>query len=299
MSEKDIIKRVAPLLSQKKSVKTGPGDDCAVIDSGGEKYFLIAADQVVSDIHYERKSTPPELIAAKLLKRNLSDIAAMGGIPDLAVMTVASAVSDPAWHERFFRSLNSEAEKHGVSVCGGDFSSMPSDSCDVFSLTITGHAEKNKLCLRANARRGQFIYVTGEFGCSFRSGHHLSFAPRLEEAAFLAGAYTSAMIDVSDGLLKDLGRVAEASGAGAALVTEDIPLRAGADLAAALSDGEDYELLFTVDPERAESLERNWPFKTALTKIGYITSGADGMIIGASDSSDLSKKYKTGYEHYA
>ena len=165
---------------------------------------------------------------------------------------------------------------------------------EALSLTILGKVEREKLCLRKNVREGDLLFSTGCFGNSFRSGHHLHFRPRLAEARFLAGDFTCAMQDVSDGLLKDAARLAEASELALVLEPERIPLREGAVLPDALTDGEDYELLFAVPEDRCTALEKAWPFPdTPLSRIGRFTRGTPGSISGVPNC-----QLETGYDHF-
>ena len=295
MKEHDLIKTIIPFFRQAPSIVTGPGDDCAVIDVGTEKLMLAAVDQIAGGIHYIEKTDPLDKAAEKLLKRNLSDIAAMGGIPSYALITVSATLSDDD-ALLFFKALAAEAEKYNVTICGGDISAS-AKGASVFTLSIIGWVEKEKLCLRSTAEPGDFIYVTGSFGNSFKSGRHLDFKPRLEEARFLAGDFTNAMIDVSDGLLADLGHILELSKAGAILDTSAIPLNPGSTLENALSDGEDYELIFAVPPLKAARLEASWPFKTKLSRIGFFREELQGL---AYDSSgiNLSEKIRGGFDHF-
>jgi thiamine-monophosphate kinase len=281
MNEKEILDRIPKIFPQGEEVLIGPGDDCAVLDFGMDSYFLMAVDQLVSDIHYDRDSTFAAKIAKKLLNRNLSDIAAMGGKPAHALATMAlskKTASDDYWIKEFLESLSKESETWGISVCGGDISSSGSDS-DSFSLTITGWVTKESLCLRSSAKPGDLLLATGLFGNSLPSGHHIDFTPRIEQAEFLAGAFTKAMIDVSDGLLIDSARLAEMSGLGLILEPKTIPAREKASLKKRLTDGEDYELLLAVHPEKAKLLLHEWPFDDIpLTEIGLFTSENPGIV---------------------
>ncbi len=297
MNELKLIRHITPLLKQNADTVVGPGDDCAVVRVGGE-LLLLAVDQVVSGVHY-LPSTPPEKVAEKLLKRNLSDIAAMGGTPFCALLTLAGNIVDENWYLRFFDRLAVAAEHYGVSVSGGDIATLPPDSPAeslVATLTITGKVEGNKICCRSRAVPGQVVMATGCFGNSFYSQHHLDFEPRLAEGLFLAGTYTNCMIDVSDGLLLDAGRIAEASGVGMEFDCQSIPLRPGATPEGALTDGEDYELVFTVDQDKLPFLRSAWPFKTPLTVIGKTISAHPGLVFDEKGV-NLSAANKKGYEH--
>jgi thiamine-monophosphate kinase len=297
MKEKEIHQMIYKTFRQGRGVAVGPGDDCAALDFGGSRYFLAATDQLVSDVHYIKGKTSAAAIAKKLFNRNISDIAAMGGTPAFALLTVASHSADRKWYSDFIRSIQKEASKWNVSICGGDISSVKKD-VTVCTLTINGWVDKNKICLRSNAKPGDILYASGLFGNSFKSGHHLSFTPRIEAAKFIAGKFTRAMIDVSDGLLIDAQRLASASGVGLVIDTARIPLRKGASLRTALSEGEDYELIFAVHPSKSTMLGKKWPFKNIrLTRIGKFTSGKKGMIYDL-EQRELTAIHKTGFDHF-
>ena len=314
MDENSILNSIFPLLKQGSDIVVGPGDDCAVIDIGNEnKYFLIAADQIISNVHYDPLITTPKEAGAKLLKRNLSDIAAMGGYPSNAVVTLASENYDIPWIHSFYEGLTFEANKWNVSICGGDLSSIkkvnlfPNMKIDksakqsvlVTTLTITGYVDKNKLCLRSNAKSDDILFATGLYGNSYNSKHHLTFTPRIEEADFIASTYSKTIMDVTDGILIDLQRITKASNVTAKLYTKKIPFRKGTDkLKNALTDGEDYELLFAVPQEKAEKLMHSWPFKTKLTKIGKIIDKIQNIdIIDNSNKDLISIHKKNGWDH--
>lgn len=296
MNELEILRRLPDLLPQNCGVLTGPGDDCAVLDFGG-RVLLAAVDQLIGDRHYLRSVTEPAAAGAKLMKRNLSDIAAMGGVPRWALLTVAANGREAEWILKLIQGAAEAGHRYEVAVVGGDTASLASEG-ECCTLTILGEMPGNqKAVLRSGAQPGDLLVVTGVIGNSFASGHHLTFEPRLAEGAFLcAGGYASAMLDISDGLLLDALRLAEASTVSVLLEKEAVPLRDGATRENALSDGEDYELLFTVPPERFEKLMNCWPVRFApLTRIGLVTAGLPGVYdrTGAS----LTKGVKIGYEH--
>lgn len=278
VSEQKIIDLFMSRAGFSSRVVYGPGDDCAVLKYDSGHYQLFAVDQLVKDIHF-KSETSAELIAAKLLKRNLSDIAAMGGNAESALISMAANFAEFAdtekWFNLFFDGLVEESEKWGIDICGGDISS--SSAGLVLSLSISGTVEKDKLCLRSGALKGDKIFVSSFLGNSFKSNHHLNFTPRLSESRFLAGRYTNTVIDISDGLVKDLGRICKSSECGAELITENIPLRAGADLESALFEGEDYELLFAVSADKSAELLELWPFETELSLIGSFTESKNGI----------------------
>jgi thiamine-monophosphate kinase len=294
MNEESFTKKLTALFPQGADVVVGPGDDCAVLDFGTENLILAAVDQVISGVHY-LEGCPPSYVAGKLLKRNISDIAAMGGLPTHALLSLAVSPMDEEWLMTFHEAMAKLSQEYGISVIGGDMAHLFTKG-EVLSLTILGKVERGKLCLRSGVRKNDFLYATGSFGNSFYSGHHLEFIPRLKEARFLAGDFTHAMQDVSDGLVKDAARMADASGLALALEPEKIPLRHGASVEAALTNGEDYELLFAVPPSLAFRLERAWSFPTAITRIGTFSEGTPGQVTGIEDL-NLSQK-NTGYDHF-
>ena len=223
------------------------------------------------------------------MKRNLSDIAAMGGTPLWALLAVAASGRSPEWVLEFCRGVSECGKEYGVSLAGGDLASLKADT-EVCSLTILGEVPAGTAVLRSGARAGEKLYVTGRIGNSFSSRHHLDFTPRLQEGAFLRGR-ASAMLDVSDGVLLDAMRLARASQVDLVLEPGAIPLRDGAKLPEALSDGEDYELLFTAPA----GLEKIWPGELAeLSCIGEVRSGK-GRVLDPSGKEFESER--AGYEH--
>ncbi|MDD3886966.1 MAG: thiamine-phosphate kinase [Victivallaceae bacterium] len=273
LHELDILAKLLPALPQSPEVAVGPGDDCAALDMGGGILLLAAVDQTVSGVHYT-PDTRPERAGAKLLKRNASDIAAMGGVARWVLLATASGGGDGQWVLDFCRGAARAAEELGISLIGGDITALPAAG-EVGALTILGTVPKDEILRRTGAKEGDFLCVTGSCGNSFASGHHLDFTPRLAEGRFLAShRLASSAIDISDGVLLDLGRVAAASGTGFRIDTDLIPLRNGAALKQALTDGEDYELLFTTPPDRMDELKKTWRFETPFTVIGRAVSGA-------------------------
>ena len=298
MGEDAILHKVLAGLHQDRDTVLGPGDDCAVLSFGG-KWLLAATDQVFSGVHYDPATTPPEEIAAKVLKRNLSDIAAMGGVPRWALLALAATAREDEWMERFFAGLEATAQQYEVTVAGGDLGSLPGTArCEYAALTILGEVEKNKLCRRDRAQVGEAVLVTGELGNTFAGRHHLTFTPRLAEGRFLAGDWTHCMMDLSDGLAQDLRRLGKASGVAFALDGATLPCRSGADLRGALTDGEDYELVFTVARERVKELFAAWPFAVRLTAVGEVTAGEPGSWRLRTEEGDWSDREISGYEHF-
>ena len=234
----------------------GIGDDCAVLPTLRGRP-LLTIDPVIYGRHFDA-SVPPAAVGAKLLKRNLSDIAAMGGRPVAAViaLTLDRRVS-LSWLEKFYRGLAAAALRYGVPVVGGDVAEA--DGALAASLALLGAASGPRAVTRTGASTGDWIYVTGLVGDSIRSGHHHAFTPRLAEGAWLARQpAVRAMMDVSDGLAKDL-RELTPRGAQPAIAADLLPRRRGASVASALGEGEDYELVFALAARAGRpAFERSW-----------------------------------------
>jgi thiamine-monophosphate kinase len=229
----------------------GIGDDCAVLASTRHDQ-LVTTDPVIYGRHFD-ETVPARAAGAKLLKRNLSDIAAMGGRPRAAVVSLALAPeTSVAWLRGFYRGLADCARRHHVRIVGGDIAQAPAGFLGAF-LTLLGESTGARVLTRTGARVGDRLYVTGRLGGS-RHGKHFRFTPRLVEGAWLARRReVRAMMDVSDGLAKDLGALTPAD-CEPAVSPAAVPVSAAAFRAAqhsgrsplhhALSEGEDYELLF-------------------------------------------------------
>jgi thiamine-monophosphate kinase len=250
-------------------VSTGVGDDCAVLRIGARD-LLFKTDIVVEGVHFHAK-TPPRLVGRKALARALSDIAAMGGEPLAAVITLGlPAGESPARLAAIYRGLEALARDHRVALVGGE----TTRAAQLFlNVALLGECRAGAAVLRSTAKAGDLIYVTGRLGGT-QARHHLTFVPRLEEGRWLARhGLATAMMDLSDGLGADLPRLGRASGLGYAIDRGAIPRRRGISIDAAIHDGEDYELLFTVRPSRAASLKKKWPFAAPLHCIGIMRKG--------------------------
>jgi len=277
-----------------------PGDDCAALALGADRLLLLAVDQLVGGRHYVLDgpgAASPGQAGRKLLARNLSDIAAMGGTPLYCLVAVALAPSqDEAWLSQFFDGVLGLAREFGVHMIGGDLARAPGDA--VASLTIVGDVGGGDVCRRCGAHPGDLLYATGSFGGSLETGHHLSFVPRCREGRWLAesGAVT-AMIDVSDGLLLDCARLCRMSGVTGRLDLDAVPSAVpGLARGRVLGDGEDYELLFTVAAERVSAL-RAWPFADVpLTRIGRIFPPS-GVHVADMSGTPLDVAFG-GYDHF-
>lgn len=270
----------------------GIGDDCAVLPASRGRQ-LITVDPVIYGRHFD-DDVPPRAVGEKLLKRNLSDLAAMGGRPVAAVLALTlDARVDRRWLEAFYRGLAACARQYDVAIVGGDIAQA--DRVVAASLTLLGEAAGPRVLTRTGASVGDWMYVTGVLGGSFSSGHHFKFRPRLAEGAWLARRQdVRSMMDLSDGLAKDLHALTPPR-AQPAIQADALPRRTGCDVGHALAEGEDYELVFAVDgkADRA-ALERAWRRtfpRTRLTCIGrFVRAGAPAA--GAVNLADYH-----GYEH--
>jgi thiamine-monophosphate kinase len=273
LSEDAIVERITGKIRLNDRVKIGPGDDCAVILEG-DHYQLLKADCVVEQIHFSPE-TAAHAVGWKALCRTISDIAAMGGEPLDAVITVAvSPERTVDWLSQLYVGLRKAADRYGVNLVGGETSRSPGP---VFiSVALTGKVEKERLVTRRGGAVGDRLYVTGKLGGSIK-GKHLSFEPRLTEARWLTDKFrVHAMIDVSDGLASDLPRLAKASKTGFEIDRAALPRSEGCSEDAALADGEDYELLFAIGTDVAQTLENSWKQvfpNLPLTCIGRLTQG--------------------------
>ena len=302
LSETELIQLLTENLPADSSVLTGPGDDCAVLDWSGSK-LLFKTDAIVEGIHFER-DTPPEAIGRKALARALSDIAAMAGTPTHALITLGvHADMEPSLIEAVYQGLRDCAREHHVNIVGGETTSL---SQLTLSISLIGKASKP--ILRTGSAVGDAIFVSGELGGSL-AGHHLNFTPRLKEARWLSDQdIVHAMIDLSDGLATDLRHLLSDQ-TGAELLTRALPIRRAAKerardnpsgktaLLAALTDGEDYELLFTVSSKDAVPLLDGWKSafpETPLHCIGKIT---DQPGIALRDDKGVKPLTLHGYDH--
>ena len=275
-----------------------PGDDCAVFLPAQGRQQVIAADQLIEGRHY-LKGTSAKLCGRKLLARNLSDIAAMGAKPKYAILTCKlSEECDEKWLMDFHQGLLELASEFEVQLIGGDLARGPGPSN--FSLTITGSVEQ--AITRCGAQASDLLYATGSFGFSFETEHHLTFQARVPEGLLLNKlGIAKAMIDITDGLLLDSKRLLKAADQDLDLhfLTESIPRREfqsqAASLEQALTNGEDYELIFTIAPQDEKKLLENWTCATPITKIGHFQLGKQQIL--DQDKQSLESLMNQTYDH--
>jgi len=277
IGEDALIERLVALVPTGESAE-GPGDDCAVVDEGGEILLLLKTDALVEGVHFLREADP-EQVGWKAVARVVSDFAAMGGCPERFLATVALPNSmEIGWIEGFYRGMGKCFEAFGAILAGGETCRVPEGSAAVISIAATGKVKRGNLVTRSGGKAGDELWVTGELGGSL-SGKHLTFSPRIEEARWLAEHFKpSAMMDLSDGIARDLPRLGKASGCGYVIDKESIPISAGCDIDRALGDGEDFELMFAIS--ESVGLLEAWYVRfprLKLTKIGRLKKAGEGM----------------------
>ncbi len=279
IGEFGFIERIKHRLPADTSVLTPAGDDTAVVKPPPRgQQLLMTADMLVEGVHF-KPGTSPELIGWKALACNISDIAAMGGEPRHALVSVAmSPRTDVEAAEQLYKGLTRCAREFGVNIVGGD----TVKSCGlVVHVALTGEARPRDVVLRSGAAAGDVIFVTGPLGRAWKSGKDFRFRPRVREARALIsnGLKPSAMIDISDGLAADLGHILAQSRCSACLDESRMPLARGASLKEALYDGEDYELLFTLPQRKAAGLLKIDPSGRIYFPVGNIQAGRPAVYL--------------------
>ena len=259
-SENELLDLISGILPKPSpDVITGIGDDCAVIRRTAMKGVLelLKTDALVEGIHYS-PGTPLQSVGWKALCRPISDIAAMGGTPENALITVAAPAGwgSAEWLS-LYRGLGKAARLFRISIVGGETTGSP--GALFISVALTGTIHQKSLRLRSGGKPGDLICVTGKLGGSFKNGRHLRFHPRLAEGAWLgAQAGVSAMMDLSDGLGSDLPKLTAASGTSFKIDPGLLPRHRGCSIHDAISDGEDYELLCCVRPTHWKNIQSSW-----------------------------------------
>ena len=260
IGEDALIARLVALVPRDPDPAAGPGDDCAVIDPGPgfDRLELLKTDALVGRVHF-LPDDPARAVGWKAAARVVSDFAAMGGKPERFLVTVAlPAETLVSWVEELYRGIGDCLKAFGAVLAGGETSSVPPGSSPVISISAVGSVRRQHLVLRSTAAPGQSLLVTGLLGGSIR-GKHLQFTPRIKEAYWLVSNFKpTAMMDVSDGLAKDLPRLAAAAGCGFVIDEGRLPLTPGCTVGQALGDGEDFELLMAMEHGRVAGLLAAW-----------------------------------------
>jgi thiamine-monophosphate kinase len=290
------------------------GDDCAVLSTLPGTETLVTTDFSLEGVHFRREWHPADSVGHRCLTRGLSDIAAMGGEPFAAFLSLALPADLPQrWADQFFDGLLNTAKKAGVTLAGGDVAQSPSGV--LADITVMGTVPAGRAIRRSTAQPGDRIFVSGELGAPFALLEQMYAAPnrRLRASSYPAHFYPqaqlalarylrdkqipSAMIDISDGLSLDLTRLCRASKVGALLQENAIPIatlnRHEVELRHALHGGDEYQLLFTVPPGRRLPAEYQ---DVPLSLIGYITEGDEISI--EHDNGYITELEPLGWQHF-
>jgi len=272
IGEDRLLDRLLSRLSLGKEVVNGPGDDCAVVETCDHQNLLVLkTDCVVAGVHFLPTASALD-VGWKAMMRPLSDFAATSAVPQSALITlIAPEQTNIEWVEQLYRGLGRAAKRFKVSIVGGEMSGTSGPVA--ISVSVVGFVERNRCVSRRGGKAGDDLFVTGRLGGAVKK-KHLQFIPRIVESRWLTRNFPiHAMMDLSDGLGADLPRLAKASRVGFAIEVENLPLARGAKIDNAISEGEDYELLFAISPRERTRLEREWPKKfrkLPLTRIGRL-----------------------------
>ncbi|MEW6026778.1 MAG: thiamine-phosphate kinase [Planctomycetota bacterium] len=302
-SEFGYIKWLQTYLKYGKEVLVGSGDDCAVVKLPDGKLLYSTTDTIVEGIDFWPSNATPKQIGYKSAAVSLSDLAAMGveysSIYALISASLPKKFARPPFTHPLFKGMHFACKRFGVQIIGGDLSITRGPI--TITSTLLG-ISKSKPVTRLGAQPGDAILVTGKLGGSIL-GRHLCFTPRLRESGLLSRRYKiTSMIDISDGLLQDLNHILEKSKVGAVLDEISIPISwdayklKGSALRHALTDGEDFELLFTAPFEEAIKIRKDKTIKTPISVIGLITKEKGISIL--SRQGKIIKVKPEGYRHF-
>ncbi|HQX51196.1 MAG TPA: thiamine-phosphate kinase [Planctomycetaceae bacterium] len=306
-TERQFIRQLQARFPARPPVTIGIGDDGAVLDVSSNSQQVVVTDLLLDGVHFDLRSTSPLLAGRKAMAVNLSDLAAMGCRPTAAFVSLAIprdlGGTGPEFLTELYRGIQQMTDEYQFSLAGGDTNSW--NGPFAINVCLTGTPFGVRPFLRSDARAGDVLWVSGRLGGSLRSGRHLTFQPRLRLSEWLSGTVeVHGMMDISDGLSVDLHRLMEASGTAAEIIEAAIPIHpdvpaewnAEQRLASALSDGEDFELLFTVAATTAESMMVAAHHDGFLMhQIGVVTHGAGVRLMDAAgNSSVLAPK---GWQH--
>jgi len=319
IGEFDLIRKMsAGLVSTGRPIIAGIGDDSAVLPSSADRLQLVTTDMLVENVHFRLDFAEPFQIGWRSIAVNISDIAAMGGEPTYAFISIALPRDTTVeFVDELYSGMQKIATEYSVDIVGGDTVSAPQI---VINVALLGEVESKNLVLRSGAKAGDALVVTGDLGGSeagltiLMDGlplkgieKHLMPVPRVQEGRLLArSGYVTSMIDISDGLASEVHHICEASGTGAELHMDSIPLsdnvRQVAEHAGkqpydfALYGGEDYELLFTCQQDKV--LEMLESCRTKLTIVGQIVETPNHVTIEDSSGNIVPLKPR-GYDHFA
>ncbi len=330
LGEFPLIDRVEQIARvDRPDIVVGIGDDVAVLGHRGDELILATVDSQVESIHFLRDRITPWQLGRRALAINLSDIAAMGGTPEHALVSLAlPRETEVAWVEELYRGMREEADRAGVAVVGGNMARSP---WGIFiDVCVLGRVRREHLLLRSGARPGDRVLVTGWLGDSAAGlrlvleaglavteaerelllGRHLTPTPRLAESGVLArSGRVTAMIDVSDGLSSDIGHICDRSRVGVRIWAGCLPISAAAARVAeltgtpawqlALAGGEDYELCFTAPADAVEELKAAVTAATGtpVMVVGEIVPAAEGRRLVLPDGGEAPLEAR-GWEHF-
>jgi thiamine-monophosphate kinase len=330
LGEFPLIDRVEQIAkADRPDIVVGIGDDVAVLEDRGDEFILATVDSQVENIHFLRDRITPRQLGQRALAVNLSDIAAMGGVPEYALVSLAlPKETEVAWVEELYRGMREEAERAGVAVVGGNMARSP---WGIFiDVCVLGRVHREHLLLRSGARPGDRVLVTGWLGDAAAGlqlvlnaelavteaerelllSRHLTPTPRLAESGVIArSGRATAMIDVSDGLSSDVGHICDRSRVGVRIWAERLPISAATKRVAALSaipvwqlalaGGEDYELCFTAPADAVEELATAVYRKTGtpVAVVGEILPAASGRWLVLENGREVPLE-ATGWAHF-
>lgn len=319
MAEFELIRRYfTGQTAPREDVRLGVGDDCALLAVPAGHELALTVDTLVQGTHF-LADIDPEALGHKALAVNLSDLASMGAEPAWVTLAIALEAEQPDWLQAFSRGFNALANQHGVQLVGGD------TTCGPLTITVSAHGfvPQGQALKRSGAKPGDLVCVTGtlgDAGLALRGLQGESAAavflpqlrerlerpmPRLQEGVALRGL-ASAAIDISDGLVSDLGHILQCSSVGARVIVEQLPLspqmqsylKEERAYALPLAAGDDYELCFTLPPERLDELQRSFSrYACGFAVIGEIEQ-QPGLRLVHTDGRPLNYSY-SGYEHFS
>jgi thiamine-monophosphate kinase len=273
-----------------KTVAVGGGDDCALVETpAGPNFLVLKTDCVVDGVHFLPGANALD-VGWKAMMRPLSDFAATSAVPQFALITlIASKETESRWVNKLYRGLSKAAARFKVNIVGGETSSTLGPVA--ISVSVVGFVEKDRWISRRGGKFGDDLFVTGRLGGAIKR-KHLQFVPRIAESRWLTKNFSiHAMMDLSDGLGADLPRLARASKIGFTIEMESLPLNRGVKINDAISEGEDYELLFAISPRDSARLQKGWRKKfpkLPLTRIGCLNP----------QSAIRNPQLKGGYVHF-
>ncbi|NOZ80034.1 MAG: thiamine-phosphate kinase [DPANN group archaeon] len=312
IGEFELIRRIRRQVKNSRQVLQGIGDDAAVLRHDKKSHLLLTTDALVENVHFRRDWSSPEQIGRKAVEVNVSDIAAMGGLPTAALVSlILPASTDPLFVERIYRGIRRRCRHYRIDLVGGNISRGKELS---ISITLLGRVERDRLCLRSGAGPDELVCVTGKLGkgqaglmlCSSgdmdkdadKAGPFLRPRARLQEGRAIARFATS-LIDISDGLVGELHRLMDASGVGFLIDAATLPLHPLTKLVdddprrLALFGGDELELLFTI---RKKDLRR---LKVRSTIIGRTTRERRISVQGWPGQEDARTVMdREGYDHF-